>query len=141
MLRTCTILLTFLLLSACNRSAQEQSITSSPTTTTGGEFAFLLNYDGKLPADVGFLTNHVVERRLANLLKDHFQHLAEFTACAKPIKVNKQLIIARFVSCTDTNIVITSIAMDVSHDALWVQIPEADSMRTFTDNSELPVPF
>lgn len=140
MLRTCTILLTFLVLSACNRSAPEQSIPSSPTIT-GGEFAFLLNYNGKLPADVGFLTNHVVERRLANLLKDNFQHLAQYTACAKPIQVNRQLVIARFVSCTDTNVIITSVAMDVSHDALWVQMPEADSMRTFTDNSELPVPF
>ena len=76
-------------LAACNRKPADTATTTQTATNAKpkGEFAFLLNYNGQMPEDVGLLTNHIVQRRLANVMKDSMLSYVRTAAYAKPIFV------------------------------------------------------
>jgi hypothetical protein len=107
-----------------------------------GELAFLLQYQGKLPNDVGFLSNQVVQRRLANIMKDSFQVFLRATKYDRPIEVSKpeQLITAQFFSDSDRSMPSAYVWISVLQDAIWVEYLSGDSIVEFTDHQSLPKP-
>ena len=131
-------------LAACNRKPADTATTTQTTTNTKpkGEFAFLLNYNGQMPEDVGLLTNHIVQRRLANVMKDSMLSYVRTAAYAKPILVveNDQLLIATFFSDSDRTEPAAGLIIDVKNDALWANYWSGDSLLEYTDHPELPEP-
>lgn len=114
------------------------------TETIKGELAFLLNYHGKQPEDVGFLTNHIVERRLANLMKDSFQVLETKTAFASPIVVSEKegLIASKYFYDKELTDLSAMVIVDARQEIFWVYYYNGDSLVKFTDNSSAtPVGF
>jgi hypothetical protein len=108
-----------------------------------GEFAFLLQYNGRNPNDVGFITNHVVERRLANLLKDSFQvFISKTTAFAAPVYVdtNHGWVISIFNKDSLNKKQVAAILIDVNNDAMWVDYMNGDSIISFADNTSIKKP-
>jgi hypothetical protein len=107
-----------------------------------GELAFLLQYNGKLPNDVGLLRNQVVQRRLANMMKDSFQVFLQATKFDRPIEVSKpeQLLTAQFFSDSDRSLPSAYVWISVSQDAIWVEYLSGDSIIEFTDHQSLPKP-
>ena len=87
-----------------------------------GELVFLLNYDKKLPSDVGFITNQIVQRRLANLLKQDFTIFIDQTKNETPIHVDtvNYVVYATFFSDSTHTKNIASVIVDVKQDAFWV---------------------
>lgn len=131
-------------LAACNRKPADTATTTQTATNTKpkGEFAFLLNYNGQMPEDVGLLTNHIVQRRLANVMKDSMLSYVRTAAYAKPILVieNDQLLIATFFSDSDRTEPAAGLIIDVKNDALWANYWSGDSLLEYTDHPELPEP-
>ncbi|MDB5283222.1 MAG: hypothetical protein JWO06_2297, partial [Bacteroidota bacterium] len=107
-----------------------------------GEFGFLLDYNGQMPSDVGFLTNHVVERRLANILKDSFQVFIAKAKYDRPIVVSAEdrTLAAMFFSDSDRTEPSATITIDVANDAIWVDYLAEDSVIEFTDHRSLQKP-
>lgn len=107
-----------------------------------GELAFLLNYDGKMPSDVGLLRNQVVQRRLANMLKDSFSVFMSQTVYDRPIAVSKeeQLVFAQFFSDSDRSMPSAELTIDVEQDAMWVEYLSNDSIIEYTDHPSLQKP-
>ncbi len=130
-------LMLLLLLSACNTTPQKETKANKPLK---GEFAFLLQYNGKLPEDVGFLTNHIVERRLANILKDRFQDFMAGTQCGKPIVVDGSTIHSVYVDCNNDTLEVRRVDIDVADDVVWVSIISPERIEGFTDDNTVPVP-
>ena len=128
-----------ILLYSCNTKPSDQ--TQTPDTPKG-ELAFLLKYDGQLPSEVGFLRNQVVQRRLANMMKDSFQIFMGYTKYDRPIQVSKQeqLIVAQFFSDSDRAMPSANVMIDVEQDAIWVEYLSGDSIIEFTDHHSLPKP-
>ena len=124
---------------SCNRKAGD---TTQSDSTPKGELAFLLQYDGKLPSDVGLLRNQVVQRRLANMLKDSFQVFMAKTIYDRPIEVSKQeqLVVAQFFSDSDRAMPSADVMIDVEQDAMWVEYLCGDTIIEFTDHASLPKP-
>ncbi len=131
----CIILLG--LLYGCNLKQQPQGAASPQ-----GELAFLLQYNGKMPSDVGLLRNQVVQRRLANMLKDSFQVFINSTKYERPIEVSlqQQLVMAEFFSDSDRSQPSANLTIDVQQDAMWVEYLSGDSIIEFTDHKSLPRP-
>ena len=131
-------------LAACNRKPADTATTTQTATNAKpkGEFAFLLNYNGQMPEDVGLLTNHIVQRRLANVMKDSMLSYVRTAAYAKPILVieNDQLLIATFFSDSDRTEPAAGLIIDVKNDALWANYWSGDSLLEYTDHPELPEP-
>ena len=128
------------LLYSCNNKTSDQVPTAS--SEPKGEFAFLLKYDGKMPSDVGFLTNHVVERRLANILKDSFQVFIARTKFDRPIMVSSEdrTIAATFYSDSDRTEPSATVTIDVTNDAIWADYLLNDSIIEYTDHASLQKP-
>ena len=78
-----------LLMSSCNQQSTKPS-------QAKGELAFLLQYNNRLPSDVGFLTNHIMERRVANLLKEKYEPFIQSIGEELPLRVDsvKQVVFA-----------------------------------------------
>lgn len=95
-----------------------------------------------MPEDVGLLTNHIVQRRLANVMKDSMLSYVRTAAYAKPILVieNDQLLIATFFSDSDRTEPAAGLIIDVKNDALWANYWSGDSLLEYTDHPELPEP-
>jgi hypothetical protein len=131
-------------LAACKRKPADNTATTETATNTKpkGEFAFLLNYNGQMPEDVGLLTNHIVQRRLANVMKDSMLSYVRTAAYAKPILVieNDQLLIATFFSDSDRTEPAAGLIIDVKNDALWANYWSGDSLLEYTDHPELSEP-
>jgi hypothetical protein len=135
-----------ILLASCGlfERSEPQQNTAPGSGAIKGELAFLLKYHGKQPEDVGFLTNHIVERRLANLMKDSFQVLATKTAFASPIVVSEKdgLITSRYFYDKELTRLSASIVIDARHEIFWAYYYNGDSLVKFTDNSlATPVGF
>ena len=128
------------LLYSCNNNAANQ--TPAVSSEPKGEFAFLLKYDGKMPSDVGFLTNHVVERRLANILKDSFQVFISRTRFDRPIMVSvpDHTVAATFFSDSDRTEPSATVTIDVDNDAIWADYLLNDSIIEYTDHASLQKP-
>lgn len=107
-----------------------------------GELAFLLQYGGRLPEDVGFLTNHVVERRLANLMKDSFAVLSTKTAYSTPITVEptQGFVSAKYFNDRERQDLASMIIIDAANDVFWVYYYNGDQMVKFTDNPSTTMP-
>lgn len=108
-----------------------------------GELAFLLKYDGKMPSEVGLLRNQVVQRRLANMLKDSFQVFLNKTVYDRPIAVSQQqqLVFAQFFSDSDRSMPSADLTIDVEQDAMWVEYLDSnDSIVEYTDHPSLQKP-
>jgi len=127
-----------ILISSCNTKPSAQIEEDTPK----GELAFLLQYDGKLPNDVGLLRNQVVQRRLANMMKDSFQVFMSQTEYDRPIEISKQeqLVTAQFFSDSDRSMPSADITIDVLQDAIWVEYLSGDSIIEYTDHKLLPKP-
>ena len=110
--------------------------------TPKGELAFLLQYNGQLPSDVGLLRNQVVQRRLGNILKDSFQVFLSKTIYDRPIGVSKeeQLVFAQFYSDSDRSMPSADLTIDVEQDAIWVEYLSGDSIVEYTDHPSLQKP-
>lgn len=95
----------------------------------------MLAYNRQMPDDVGFLTNHVVERRLANLLKSDFELFMAQTHNALPIQVDtlSNLIMAAFLKDSLSKEVKATIFIDVAKDAFWVDFKKGDSVMSYAD--------
>lgn len=109
-----------------------------------GELAFLLEYNGKKPEDVGFLTNHIVERRLANLMKDSFQVFSSKTKFSSPVVVDREngLIAVKYFNDVEGKEISAKVVIDALHEVFWVYYYNGDSIVKFTDNpSSTPVNF
>ena len=125
---------------SCNRRVEPTE--SKPITQPKGEFAFLLNYDGQMPEDVGLLTNHIVQRRLANVMKDSMLSYVYTAAYARPIMIVKdqQLLVATFFSDSDRTEPAAGLIIDVKRDALWANYWSGDTLLEYTDHPELNMP-
>ena len=127
---------------ACVYSCNTKPTATVDDNTPKGELAFLLQYDGKLPSDVGFLRNQVVQRRLANMMKDSFQVFMSHTKYDRPLDVSKQeqLITAQFFSDSDRSMPSADVMIDVQQDAIWVEYLSGDTIIEYTDHASLPKP-
>ena len=128
MFRFVFLLLCFLL-GACNERIKPQPVTSK------GELAFLLQYNNRLPSEVGFLTNHIMERRMANLMKENFQPFMQSLAKEYPLVVDSvhQTVVAHF----ERN---QQIIVDIANDALWIDYSRGDTMLRYADRISLERP-
>ena len=110
--------------------------------TPKGELAFLLQYNGQMPSEVGLLRNQVVQRRLANILKDSFQVFLNKTIYDRPISVSKeeQLVFAQFFSDSARSMPSADLTIDVEQDAIWIEYLSGDSIVEYTDHPSLQKP-
>lgn len=110
--------------------------TENEETAVKGELAFLLDYNGKKPEDVGFLTNHIVERRMANLMKDSFVVMSSKTKFSSPIAVSKEagLVAAKFFNDKELSDLSAMVIIDAGHEIFWVYYYNGDKLVKFTDN-------
>ena len=129
------LLFLILLLTCCNQPKQSKS------TSPKGELAFLLQYNNRLPSDVGFLTNHIMERRVANLLKENFQPFMHGLGNEHPliIDTNRQIIRAPFGNFE----ICQSVIVDVANDAIWITYNDLikDSSFVWADHPSLEKPL
>lgn len=107
-----------------------------------GELSFLLEYNGKSPEDVGFLSNHIVERRLANLMKDSFEVLSTKTLFSSPVVTSKQagIVTAKYYSDKGRTELSAMLIIDTGQEIFWVYYFNGDEMVKFTDNSSVIAP-
>jgi hypothetical protein len=91
-----------------------------------GELAFLLQYNSRLPSDVGFLSNHIMERRLANLLKNDFEKFTSNIHLENLIIVDTATFVVHAVFPSDSarNKNYAVVTIDVMHDAIWLDYEE-----------------
>jgi hypothetical protein len=136
-----TILFLFLLCGCNNRN--ETHVENKSEAPAKGEFAFLLDYDGQLPSEVDFLSNHVMERRLANMMKDSFPVFMAKTKYDRPIVVSPedQSIACMFYADSDRSEPSATLIVDVKNDALWVDYLNGDSVIEFADRPSLKKPM
>lgn len=105
-----------------------------------GELAFLLDYNGKQPEDVGFLTNHIVERRIANLMKDSFQVMGSKTSFSSPIVASKEkgLVAVKYFYDKGLTDLSAMVIIDAKHEIFWVYYYNGQKLVKFTDNHSAP---
>lgn len=131
-------------LASCNEKVKMEVEEAEPVQEEApkGELAFLLQYGGRLPEDVGFLTNHVVERRLANLMKDSFAVLSTKTAYSTPIAVEptQGFVSAKYFNDKERQDLASMIIIDAANDVFWVYYYNGDQMVKFTDNPSTAMP-
>lgn len=105
-------LVVVLLSYSCNNGSENKKNRSG---LPKGELAFLLQYNNKNPQDVGFLSNHIVTRRLANIWKDKTASIQQLEPFGEQIKVEENTVTASFIS---TNGKAFLILIDVWQDAI-----------------------
>jgi|GEM_PF-2649474 len=141
------VILVGLLFAGCNPTNNKgtNNIANPITNDTlppKGELAFLLNYGGQMPTDVGLLTNHVVERRLANMMKDSFEVFIKKAAYDRPIAVSEKnsLVAATFFANEDRTEPSALLIIDVKNDAFWATYYNDGTSVDFADRPSLPYP-
>lgn len=141
-MRALILCMLVLCLYGCKRKESNTNNATASTNKPKGELAFLLNYGGQMPEDVGLLSNHIVQRRLANIMKDSMLSYIATAIYAKPIIVinEEQVIAASFFSDSDRTEPAAGIIIDVKNDALWANYWNGDSLLEYTDHPELPMP-
>ncbi|MBL7776743.1 MAG: hypothetical protein JNK66_00455 [Chitinophagales bacterium] len=101
-----------------------------------GELAFLAQYDGRMPDEVGFLTNHILERRIANLIKDSMDLVAfrKYTAFGDTIHVQHNMVSAVF-KCDSTlpSDCRTVVLVDLLNEAIILTITPNGQTRVYSD--------
>jgi hypothetical protein len=139
-LRLCIFAFSVFLLCSCNSTPKAANKTIAPTK---GELVFLLDYDGRLPSEVGFLTNHIMERRLASLLKDSFEIFMSKTKYDRPLIVSPEdhAIACMFYADSDRTEPSATVVVDVKNDAIWLDYLTGDSVIEYADRPSLKKPL
>lgn len=140
----CFLLSVFVFTGCINKQTNRENSTTKNKTPIKGELAFLLSYNGKNPADVGLLTNHIVERRLANIMKDSFVILPSKTLYASPIVASHEtgLVIAKFFYDKALTKPSATLVIDAKREIFRMYYYHADSLLLFTDHPSIkPVDF
>lgn len=144
-----SLLLIIIAVSGCNNHRPDFSNIEAMDVSTEedyqsarGELSFLLDYNGKRPEDVGFLSNHIVERRLANLMKDSFVVLSTKTLFSSPVVTSKQagIVTAKYYSDKGRTELSAMLIIDTRQEIFWVYYFNGDEMVKFTDNSSVIAP-
>lgn len=131
-------ILFIILLAGCNGNNEKEAANNSGGQ---GELKFLLEYNGKFPSQVGFMTNHIVERRLANLLKEDFEAFQKAEGlCELPLVVNGDVVTAHFTTCADTKVIVRNISFDAAQDAVWVAEKRGGRASVKADHPKLNMP-
>ncbi len=127
----------FLIATSCHQNAVKEK-----ASLPKGELAFLLQYNNRLPSEVGFLTNHVVERRIANLLKNDFESFVASTKFETPLKVNTEnnCVYAAYYEDTLHHMISAEIIIDVTNDAVWLAWQQGSYKLKKADYNGLPKP-
>lgn len=101
-----------------------------------GELAFLAQYDGRMPNDVGFLSNHVMERRIANIIKDSMDLITfrKYTAIGDTLHLQHHMLSAVF-TCDSTlpPDCRTIVLVDLMNEAIILTIIHNGQTRVFSD--------
>lgn len=101
-----------------------------------GELAFLAQYDGRMPGDVGFLTNHILERRIANLIKDSMDLVVfrKYIAFGDTIHLQHNIVSAVF-NCDSTlpTDCQTVILVDLMSESIILTITNNGQTQIFSD--------
>ena len=126
-----------LFVASCNTN-QPNADNKKPAAPKG-EMAFLLQYNGRMPSDVGFTTNHIVERRLANLMKENFQPFRDSLGTEYPLVVDTVNYIVK--AHYGGEFIHQEIVIDVANDAFWVDYMRPDTTLHYTDNTSLKRPL
>ena len=129
------LLILFLLLNSCNQQPEKPVYPK-------GELAFLLQYHNRLPTDVGFLTNHIVARRVANLMKENFILLVNQQKEETPLVVDsiRNVVKAVYTKHKDGKQVVAQVTVDVANDAVWVDYFKPDTVLQYADRPSLIKP-
>ena len=130
-----SLLTLFLLVNSCRHSPAKPA-------PLKGELVFLLQYNNRFPTDVGFLTNHIIERRMANLMKENYEPFINEPKTETPLVVDSvtKVITAVFVSNNADKHLIEKVTVDVVNDALWVDYFKADTVLHYADRTSLKRP-
>jgi hypothetical protein len=121
------------LLAGCNSPQQP------PVAKPKGELAFLLEYNHRLPQDVGFLTNHIMERRIANLLKENYEPFIKSCRESSVLVIDTTRYIV-FANYYQGKLIQHQIIVDVPNDAIWVDYSLGYEVRHYADRPSLPKP-
>ncbi len=126
-----TCLVALFILSSCNQPTKK----SEPLK---GELVFLLQYNNRLPSDVGFLTNHIMERRMANLMKDDYQPFMQNLGNESPLVVDtlRNVVFAYY----GNKVIQQNITVDVANDAIWIDYTKPDTVLHYADRTSLHRP-
>lgn len=126
-----------MLVASCKQPASKK-----PIQPPKGELAFLVQYNNRTPSTVGFLTNHIVERRLANLMKEDFEKFLTAAKTETPIQVNDKnnCVRAIFLSDTFPKTVYSEIVIDINRDAFWVECNSDGAPKKWADYPSYPKP-
>ncbi|HRG89915.1 MAG TPA: hypothetical protein PLW44_12905 [Chitinophagales bacterium] len=135
-MRWLLLVVAVLFVASCNTN-QPKADNKKPAAPKG-ELAFLLQYNGRMPSDVGFATNHIVERRLANLMKENFQPFRDSLGTEYPLVVDTVNYIVK--AHYGGKLIHQEIVIDVANDAFWVDYMRPDTTLHFADNSTLMRP-
>ncbi len=136
-MRLLFLIVVVFLTASCN--SNQHSTDSKKPATPKGELAFLLQYNSRMPSDVGFATNHIVERRLANLMKENFQPFRDSLGTEYPLIVDTVNYIVK--AHYGGKLIHQEIVIDVANDAFWVDYMLPDTTLHFADNSCLKRPL
>ncbi|HLP20623.1 MAG TPA: hypothetical protein VK174_09995 [Chitinophagales bacterium] len=133
--RICAIILFLFFLSGCNQQPK-------PKPVPKGELAFLLQYNNRLPSDVGFLTNHIMERRMANLMKENFKPFRDSLGGENPIFVDtiQHIVMAYFNGKRNNIRHVGFITVDVANDAIWIDYAIGNRAQRYADRTSLSKP-
>ena len=137
-MRVVCLLLVVFFITACNNQPASNNTYKKPAAPKG-ELAFLLQYNGRMPSDVGFTTNHIVERRLANLMKENFQPFRDSLGTEYPLVVDTVNYIVK--AHYGGEFIHQEIVIDVANDAFWVDYMRPDTTLHYTDNTSLKRPL
>ncbi|MCW5907242.1 MAG: hypothetical protein KIS94_05245 [Chitinophagales bacterium] len=141
----CFLLFAFFAFTGCvNKQTDLGNTATKNETLIKGELAFLLNYNGKNPEDVGLLTNHIVERRLANIMKDSFEILPSKTVYSSPIVASQEtgLVTAKYFFDKEHQSPSAVLVVVVKREIFRMYYYHADSLLLFTDHPSVePVGF
>ncbi|MFM2307531.1 MAG: hypothetical protein RLZZ367_2200 [Bacteroidota bacterium] len=135
-MRLLFLILVFSFTASCNNN--QHSPDNKKPAAPKGELAFLLQYNGRMPSDVGFTTNHIVERRLANLMKADFQPFRDSLGTEHPLVVDTVNYIVK--AYYGGKLIHQQILIDVANDAFWVDYMLPDTTLYYTDNTKLNKP-
>lgn len=135
-MRWLLLVVAVLFVASCNTN-QPKADNKKPAAPKG-ELAFLLQYNGRMPSDVGFTTNHIVERRLANLMKENFQPFRDSLGTEYPLVVDTVNYIVK--AHYGGKLIHQEIVIDVANDAFWVDYMRPDTTLHFADNTSLMKP-
>lgn len=88
------------------------------------------------------MTNHIMERRVSNLLKERYEPFMLAQKQEQPLEVDTILntITARFTKDSSNSKLLQLIIVDVANDALWIDYYAPDTVLHFADRLSIERP-